>query len=298
MKRTLAFLLMVVMLVSVITINAVTVQAQATVPEGYTAVRTVLDLYKVRYNLAGNYILMNDIDLSEATAPGGDYDYYGNGWNPIGSNDVYSNGAFTGTFDGNGYTISGLRMNVTSLPSGTGIYLYFGLFANNAGTIKNLHVQGSIEDDVYTDLYAGGIAAKNSGTIENCSNNVTIDSYNYCYAWIGGITGYNSGSVEACYNGADINGAGSSTSSYEHRYVGGISGYGASGSVIENCYNLGDIYAKCTGSGDDAYAGGIQGDSYGSSSNKAVIKNCYNVGSVTASGYSSSYTRKYAITYI
>lgn len=41
------------------------------VPEGYTGVYTIDDLYAIRNNLSGKYILMNDIDLS-ATAPGGD----------------------------------------------------------------------------------------------------------------------------------------------------------------------------------------------------------------------------------
>ena len=45
----------------------------ATVPEGYTPIYTIDDLYAVRNDLSGNYILMNDIDLSE-TAPGGDWD--------------------------------------------------------------------------------------------------------------------------------------------------------------------------------------------------------------------------------
>lgn len=38
------------------------------VPAGYTAIRTIDDLYAIRNNLSGKYILMNDIDLSQATA--------------------------------------------------------------------------------------------------------------------------------------------------------------------------------------------------------------------------------------
>ena len=67
----------------------------------------------------GNYILMNDLDLSEATSNGGDWDFMGNGWDPIGSGGVYVDTAFTGTFDGNGYCISGLNIKVDkNLPEG------------------------------------------------------------------------------------------------------------------------------------------------------------------------------------
>jgi hypothetical protein len=41
----------------------------------YQEIRTIADLYAIRDNLRGNYILMNDIDLSEATAKGGSWDF-------------------------------------------------------------------------------------------------------------------------------------------------------------------------------------------------------------------------------
>ena len=46
------------------------------VPEGYVGVYTIEDLYCVRNDLTANYILMNDIDLTEAPAEGGDWDFY------------------------------------------------------------------------------------------------------------------------------------------------------------------------------------------------------------------------------
>ena len=74
------------------------------VPEGYTGIYTKADLDAVRNNLAGNYILMNDIVFTEADfADGGDFYNEGAGWAPIGNSPASS--SFTGTFDGNGYTI-------------------------------------------------------------------------------------------------------------------------------------------------------------------------------------------------
>lgn len=87
---------------SVITANAV---VSNEIPDGYTPIYDIEDLYNVRNNLGGNYILMNDIDLSE-TAPGGDWDT-GNGWEPIGN---LTDGYFHGIFDGNGYQIKNMNI--------------------------------------------------------------------------------------------------------------------------------------------------------------------------------------------
>jgi hypothetical protein len=101
----------------------------------FVEVYTILDLYNIRYNLDGNYILMNDIDLTAATAEGGDWDFDGRGWNPIGGEDIYSNSAFSGIFDGNGHSIKGMRINLTNsnAPSGIVKETNIGLFANVTG---------------------------------------------------------------------------------------------------------------------------------------------------------------------
>ena len=109
-------------------------------------------------------------------------------WTPLGwtdSDDV----AFTGTFNGNGYTISGL----TSGDSGSN----WGLFAINGGTIKNLSVE--MKDTIKGSQFVGVIAGQNNGTIQNVS--VTQDSVlnsgegvqgtNDSQTFVGGITGRN-----------------------------------------------------------------------------------------------------------
>lgn len=65
------------------------------IPEGYTPIKSVDDLYGINNNPEGSYILMNDIDLSQ-TAAGGKWDF-GNRWKPIEE--------FYDTLDGNGYRI-------------------------------------------------------------------------------------------------------------------------------------------------------------------------------------------------
>lgn len=67
------------------------------VPEGYIGIYDIADLYGIRNDLTANYILMKDIDMSEDTAEGGDWNLTGHGWTPI--------DGFAGTFDGNGHRI-------------------------------------------------------------------------------------------------------------------------------------------------------------------------------------------------
>ena len=107
-KKVLAMFLAVALVVpssaSNLTASAATTQEsndESAIPEGYTPIYDAADLYAIRNNLEGNYIMMADIDLSEATAPGGELDT-GNGWEPIQN--------FNGTLDGNGHYIKGLTI--------------------------------------------------------------------------------------------------------------------------------------------------------------------------------------------
>ena len=40
------------------------------IPEGYTPIYTIADLAGINSDTSGNYILMNDIDMTEETSPG------------------------------------------------------------------------------------------------------------------------------------------------------------------------------------------------------------------------------------
>lgn len=123
----------------------------------FTFIRTAQEFNNIRNNLSGNYVLLNDIDLSGYSE-----------WTPIGEN---ANAAFTGIFDGNGNTISGL--NITKCNS------YAGLFGYNKGTIKNVAVSGKIDADgtgsANNVAYIGGIVGYNAGTISNCRNMVAVN---------------------------------------------------------------------------------------------------------------------------
>ena len=102
-KKLFAVLLTVAMLICSVSLTVNATEEEDDVIEIYT----VEDLYCVRYDLDGHYRLMADIDLTEATAKGGDWDNEGYGWLPIGNGST----PFSGIFDGNGHAIIGMQIN-------------------------------------------------------------------------------------------------------------------------------------------------------------------------------------------
>lgn len=265
----------------------VAAEESTTIPEGYTPIYTIDDLYAINDNMSGNYILMNDIDMTDDVAKDALYDFQGNGWMPIGGGSTYAGGEFSGIFDGNGHTISGLRIEVTDWSAGVTDYkAYLGLFAYNSGTIKNVTVKsGKISNSLRnTAIYAGTICGYNAGTISNCHSFVEIDLklydavYDgkiYCLSYIGGIAG-RSGTISYSSNAGSINVA--IIKDYVGKnydtYIGGIAGYA---SAVSYSYNIGNI--SSTTDGDSLYinCGGILGG-------EGSVSNCYNAGIVQGGG--------------
>lgn len=106
-------------------------------------------------NLTNNYILMTDIDLSGVT------------FGTIGIADTDGIG-LSGTFDGNGHKISGVKMDV----SWNG-----GFFARieSTGVVKNLHLEsGTGADDGVQTIFGGALVGFLYGKVENCFVNVRV----------------------------------------------------------------------------------------------------------------------------
>lgn len=157
---------------------------------------------------------------------------------------------FSGTFDGNGKTItSTARLN--------SIFYYV-----EYGRIKNVISEGEF-------LNAGIAYFCNYGIIENCKNNARISESD---RFGGGIVGelMCGSKIKNCINNGYVTGIGD---------IGGIAGWTFDGSSILNCINLGEIKNTNTGSAD---TGGIVGNENASSS--FAINNCVNVGTVAGHG--------------
>ncbi|WP_395591052.1 pectate lyase-like adhesive domain-containing protein [Hominenteromicrobium mulieris] len=174
-------------------------------------------------------------------------------WTPIGNytegNQIY----YEGTFDGGGYTISGLNV--------TGKFRCASLFgAVKGGTIKNLTVAGNVSHNYSStglDCHVGGIvgSALDAATIENCSNNCSVTGGSGDF--IGGIAGsnINNARIIDCYNVGTITGTIIET--------GGVTGFNMG--TISNCYNVGTIKMLHNSNA----VGEIVGNNVG------TVKNCY-----------------------
>ena len=159
-------------------------------------------------------------------------------WTPIGN---YNN-QYTGTFDGQGHTISGLYFNDSS----TSYVGLFGCLGSN-GEIKNVGVIGSY---LRGDVSVGGVFGFNEGgTITGSYNAGTVSGKTY----VGGVCAVNKGGkIIGCYNIGTVIGVDS---------VGGVSGWNDSG-TITGCYNTGRVSGR-------EIVGGVCGQNYG------TITGCY-----------------------
>ena len=295
-KKILALLLTLVMLVTVLPMGALTVSAESTTEflggdgteESPYLISNKTHLNNVRNHRSSHFKMVADIVFTEADfAEKGDYYNNGQGWQPIGTDDVTP---FIGVFDGNGHIIKGLYVNILK----TNKYIYAGLFGYNEGTIKNLGMlDGSVSataPSAPSSFYAGGIAGWNYGTISNCYNAGSVSASSSSSS-AGGIAGYNdgTGTISNCYNTGSVS---ASTSSYGDcsiypycdSYAGGIAGqnYG----TISNCHNAGSASSSVSASSShsssySSYSGGIAGPNHG------TISNCYNTGSVSSTSSSS-----------
>lgn len=225
---------------------------------------------------AASYSQDADIDATATDGAGGVWAY---GFAPIGS----SGAPFSGSFDGQGHTITSLTITQNSSSSGyTGLFGYVGstgvvtntalvgasvagygsagaLVGYNAGTISNSSSTGSVSGS----YVIGGLVGANYGTITGSSSSATVSgSYG---GGIGGLVGHNFGTISASHATGDVTAANYGS--------GGLVGASFTGSVISGSYATGNV----TASGSNGRrAGGLVGSAYG-----GTITDSYATGSVS-----------------
>ena len=210
----------------------------------------------VEQNKLANAILTANITANENLLDSLQYDAEGNvsngsdfiSWTPIADCMEDHITQYSGTFDGNNKTVSGLYFNGNSTR--------IGLFGSSEsdGNIKNV---GVVDSYFKGNNFVGGVCGNNGGTITNCYNAGNLTAIESS-ATIGGICGYNNGGTIAnCYNTGTVTATGQVAS------VGGVCG--CSIELISNCYNIGTV----TAASSDADISGICGYNFG------PVKNCY-----------------------
>ena len=202
-----------------------------------------------RMDADGNYILTKNITVSTPYAKD-----------------------FSGTFDGNGHTIT---LDISSNGAN-----YVGLFKKLAGgaAIKNVITTGFVTVDTTANNrnHVGGIAGSvntynGNIIIEKCWNKAQIEGGQA----IGGILGscsYTNGhgvTIKECINTGKI--------TSKATKAGGIAGSVSDENTIQNCYNCAEIKA-------DRDKGGIVGFAQGKNNLVPKLKNCYTTGNIEVIG--------------
>lgn len=228
-KRVISLLLALVLAVSLLPTTAWAAEAPK-------AINSADDFKNM--SSGGNYILEQDITVKEPYA-----------------ND------FSGTFDGNGHTIT---LNITADYAANN-----GLFKQLVGgaTVKNLRLTGSVTQAKKKSGTAALAGKANSYAsdilVENCSADVTVSGYSKVGGLLGDVTSsQNSVTVRSCANLGTVTG--------QNNGVGGIVGQSSgAGCAISACYNRGDITGY-------TYVGGIVGQC------ASAVEWSYSTGSTTA----------------
>lgn len=250
---------------------SVTIGSWPQVPPGSTILteEVLIDLLNGELPLDGDYVLVGDLDLS-------DYEY--NAFDPIVN--------FTGTFEGNGFSIGGFTINNTNTTPGTEL----GMFINTGADSQISNIVLSNVTVTQSDLnsgnntnettYIGVLVGTNNGTISNVqvldsqitggnivSSGVFNSSSLVLYA--GGLVGRNNGTIINSFARANVtlNSTVSSaflSNSTGSTYVGGLVGYNAgtisqsyaTGNVANNVTTSTGLFASVT---INTYTGGLVG---------------------------------------
>ena len=195
---------------------------------------------------SSHFVMVNDINMANYTAT--EFNIIGGsaagGWYTM----------FEGVFDGNGHTITNLKLQVNR--SMVGLFGYIG----QNGVVRNACLDAA---DIKGIHYVGGIAGRNEGVIQNCHVFGRVEGEYAC----GGITG---GCYDPIPNVSEIRNCSFRGNVTGTRATGGIVG-DTDGPEIANCFAIADIIG-------DVQCGGVVGHNTGGN-----LTSCFAKGSVTCS---------------
>ncbi|MFZ3308599.1 MAG: filamentous hemagglutinin N-terminal domain-containing protein, partial [Xanthobacteraceae bacterium] len=229
----------------------------------YMLVNTVYDLQNMQNNLSGAYALGTNINASATS-----------GWTSGGFVPIGLTSYFTGTFNGEGYTISNLTIDQ---PTGATVGLFGEIFGASSTTVvvQNVGlVGGSVTglDDV-----GGLVGYLSQGTISQSYSQATVTALNPGYpGTAGGLVGLNYGTISASFATGNVTG-------YNDAALGGLAGENAG--TISNAYATGSVTQLNSNGGNPngtASIGGLVGY------NEGNISYSYATGALSASNPSDS----------
>jgi hypothetical protein len=223
------------------------------IAQAATVITTCDGLQAMNTDLTADYELGADIDCTSATRVGGTLWNDEAGFVPVGvGNGSSSTTTFMGTFDGKGYTITGLYINSKDGMYG-GLFGSIGKLGEVEPVVRNVNLVDV--EIVNVDLYGGGAVGliNYMGKVERVSVTGTINGRRY----IGGVVGWNNrGKIFESSSDVAISRVTASSTGYAVDSVGGIVGDSTLGE-IRDCYAQGSISLEALD--DITYIGGLIG---------------------------------------
>ncbi|MCS2893941.1 hypothetical protein [Parabacteroides faecis] len=204
-------------------------------------------------------------------------------WKPI--NQIYgiSSDFFTGIYNGNGYTISNLKINSISEGHFIGLFGHIGSGALLTGIhLRNVEIIAKDQEAGYIGTLVGRV--NEGATVSLCSAQGRVDISINSGGNAGGLAGGNDGVITRCRTNvtvkADMTLRGQILST-----AGGITGYNSTGGLLFACHAIGDVTVKArhkdTPDSNFPCGGGIAGCSLGLVTNPANIYCCIAEGDVS-----------------
>ena len=232
-------------------------------------IQTAAQLDQMRDDLDAHYQLIGNIALPQDTV-----------WQPVGTEET----PFTGSLDGNGFTISGLTL---SYSGNQGETIYAGLFGVLQGQVENLSLtQAAITGNTRISHWEAGLlagrmeeAAVTNSTFDGAIDLTTTGSANGDGSVQAGLM---AGEMEnSTISGCTTSGSITTQGDHGSANAGGITG-SALGCTISGCTNRGDVSVVVSGTTISAQAGaaGIVSDLRGDTQ----VNDCHNYGSITSHG--------------
>lgn len=246
------------------------------------AIANVNDLQDMNNDLTGNYYLTGDIDATATSGWNG-----GEGFIPIG----FPSGQFTGTFDGNGYTISNLFIN---RPSSNGQALFADTYGGDTDSVvvfKNVTLTNVNITGEWLVAALLGVGQWNTAVI-NCHSSGTINGTSDTGGLIGLLEAFQKPSW-AYNSSSSCTVVGRDDGGEDPYSIGGFIGeaygtniesqYPLAVVTIQNCFATGNVT-----SADDRSTnmGGFAGQVLGTN---GIVYGCYATGGVTAAAQSGGF---------
>lgn len=232
------------------------------------------DYAKASYVLTADIVLNDCSDFEQWSQNGPEYS-----WRPIGGGSL---GDFKGSFDGNGYTISGMYMNLNNESHEKDYGLFDTIWD---AKVQNVNLESSYISVSGIGTKVGGIVANVAGEslVNDCTSNIVIEVYDGSAGGVvGGISGGRSGADKVEYTEEDEQRGpfsivkncsfGGTIRQKRENSMSSLGGVAAGNEGnLENCVNYGTIYF---GARDTDRVGGIVASAGG------IISGCENAGTL------------------